>query len=273
MSPLRGLLGSGESEDVDGLEVVVLGSAGTHPGPGRACSGYLFRSSDARVVVDMGYGSTSNLYRMHDPDEIDAVVLTHQHADHCVDIVGLYYALRFHPDGPQRIDVHAPQGVEEFIAQLVPSDSTPPLREILEFHKIEPGDELIVGDIGLTFHASIHPVPTVTVRADHEGRIATYSSDSAGGSWLETAARDADLFICEASWLGDPEDYPDGVHLTAAQAGEVAAKAGARQLVLTHIWPRNDPEQSREAAQGTYGGEVHLAEDGQVWNVTAPDDE
>lgn len=256
-----------EDTEAEGFEVAVLGSSGTHPGPGRACSGYLFRTPGTRVVVDMGYGSTSNLYRLHPPDEVDAVILTHAHADHVVDLVGMYYALRFHPDGPKTIEVHAPSGVEEFVAQMVPSDSNPPLRDICDFHTVTPGDMLVVGDLEIEFHASVHPVPTVSVRMRHQGCVATYSSDSAGGSWLRDAARDADLFICEASWAGEPEDHPDGVHLTARQAGELAAEAGAKRLVLTHIWPRNDRERARAEAEEGFGGSVDLAEDGQIWSV------
>jgi ribonuclease BN (tRNA processing enzyme) len=128
-------------------------------------------------------------------------------------------------------------------------------------------DHRHIGDLRIELFASMHVVPTISVRVEHDGQIVTYSADSAGGSWLRDAARDADLFICEATWLGDADDHPEGVHLTARGAGEVAREAGARQLVLTHIYPSNDREQTREEAAEMYGEAVHLAEDGQVWRL------
>jgi ribonuclease BN (tRNA processing enzyme) len=272
MTPLTGWLPGGGAES-DGLEVVVLGSAGTHPGPGRACSGFLFRTRRASVVVDLGYGSSTNLYRIMAPEELDAVILSHEHPDHCVDLVGMYYALRFHPAGPLSIDVHAPPGTGEFLGQLLSGDSSATFPEVCCFHDAEPGDVLEVGDLRIELFASLHVVPTISVRVEHDGQVVTYSADSAGGSWLRDAARDADLFICEATWLGDVDDHPEGVHLTARGAGEIAREAGARQLVLTHIYPGNDREQTRGEAAEAYGGEVHLAEDGQVWRVGDPPEE
>lgn len=263
---LRSRLPVGEAH---GFEVVVLGSAGTHPGPGRACSGFLFRTPRTSVVVDLGYGSSTNLYQLLAPEDLDAVVISHEHPDHCADLIGMYYALRFHEDGPRSIDVHAPPGTGRFLASLLSGDSRHIFRDVCGFHDAEPGDTIEIGDLEISFHASLHVVPTVSVRVSHDGRVATYSADSAGGSWLVEAARDADLFICEASWVGDADDYPEGVHLTASGAGAVAREAAARRLVLTHLWPRNDRRRARAEAAATYGDEVALAEDGEVWDVAS----
>jgi ribonuclease BN (tRNA processing enzyme) len=253
--------------EADGFEVVVLGTAGTHPGPGRACSGFLFRTPTTSVVVDLGYGSTANLYQLLAPEDLDAVVISHRHPDHCADLIGMYYALRFHEDGPRTVDVHAPQGTGPFLASLLSGDSQDAFHEVCRFHDAEPGATLEIGDLEIGFHASLHVVPTVSVRVSQDGAVATYSADSAGGAWLVEAARDADLFICEATWTGDADDYPEGVHLTAGGAGAVAREAGAERLVLTHLWPRMDRERAREEAAATYGGAVSLAEDGEVWDV------
>lgn len=267
MNPLTGWLTDDDGDADRGFEVVVLGCSGTRPGPGRACSSYLFRTPEANVLVDCGYGSTCNLQRIMAPEDLDAVVISHEHPDHCVDLIGMYYALRFHEDGPLSLDVHAPPGVGEFLSQMLSGDSQSVFSDVCHFHDVEAGDRLTFGDLEMHFYASLHPVPTISVRATHDGKVVTYSADSAGGSWLEEAARDADLFICEASWVGDPSGYPEGVHLTAGQAGDLARKAGAERLVLTHIWPQNDRERSRREASETYGAPVDLADDGQLWQV------
>ncbi|MBW3579187.1 MAG: MBL fold metallo-hydrolase [Actinobacteria bacterium] len=247
------------------LEVVVLGCSGSHPGPGRACSGYLVRSERTQVVLDCGNGSTSNLFRVTDLADVDAVVLSHRHPDHCVDMIGLYYALKFDPAGDRRLDVHAPAGTREFLAQLVDDEDT--FGRILRFHEAVPGGVLEVGDLQLTFHDSPHAVPTVAIRAEHHDGVVAYSADSGGGPGVVDAARDADLFLCEATWLGDPADYPQGLHLTARGAGALAAAALARRLALVHLWPANSREQAREEAQQAYSAPVHVAEDLDVYQV------
>jgi ribonuclease BN (tRNA processing enzyme) len=267
MSSLRGSVTDADAREARGFEVVVLGSAGTYPGPGRLCSGYLFRTPSTNVVVDMGYGSTSNLFRLIPPEAIDAVILSHAHADHCVDLVGTYYALRFHADGEQEIDVYAPPGTGEFISSLVPSDSTPGVLDICRFHDVGHGDRLEIGDLVLDLYESVHVVPTVSVRVTDGTAVATYSGDSAGGGRLVEAARGADLFICEASWVGSSDDYDDGVHLTATGAGEVARDADVETLLLTHIWPANDRDRTRDEAHDAFGRDVDLAEDGDIWTV------
>ncbi|MDP8927575.1 MAG: MBL fold metallo-hydrolase, partial [Actinomycetota bacterium] len=242
------------------LDIVVLGCSGTHPGPGRMCSGYLLRAGDTQILVDCGYGATSNLYRVARVEDLDAIVLTHAHPDHCVDLVGIYYALRFHSGGELKIDVHAPSGTGEVLAGLLPGDSRQEFENICRFHDVSGGDRLEISDLSLQFYWSVHPVPTVSVRASHQGRVVTYSADSAGGSSLVDAARDADLFICEATWPDEADDTPPDVHLSPQGAAKVAAEAGARRLVLTHLWPSTDRAEVRGRAESAYDGPVWLAE-------------
>lgn len=249
------------------LDIVVLGSSGTHPGPGRMCSGYLVRAAGTQVLVDCGYGATSNLYRFARLEDLSAIVLTHVHPDHCIDLIGIYYALRFDSGGERTIDVHAPVGTAEVLAGLLSGESRQEFTSICRFHDLSGGDRLQVGELAFDFYWSVHPVPTVSVRASHDGRVVTYSADSAGGSSLVEAARDADVFICEATWPDEAGSYPPDVHLSPEGAAKVAAEAGARRLVLTHLWPSTDRSDVRRRAESFYDGPVWLAEDRQVWVI------
>lgn len=249
------------------FELLVCGASGTYPGRGRACSGYLLRTADTRVMLDCGNGSTSLMQRETAIDALDAVIITHRHHDHWADLVGIYYALRYHPEGQRSIDVYAPPGTQEFVAQLFSRDSAELFDEVCEFHDVEDGDTVTIGDLDLRFAASEHVVPTVSVRVEHAGAVLTYSSDSAGGQELVDIARGADVFLCEASWLGDPDDWPDGVHLTAREAGEHARRAGVGRLVLTHLWPQNDRDLAHREAAKAFDGPVDVADDGRVWQV------
>lgn len=250
------------------FDVTVLGSAGTHPGPGRACSGYLFRADGTQVLVDAGNGSTCNLQEVTAFERLDAVIVTHRHADHSIDLIGMYYALKFHDDGPQTVDLYAPTSVMTHLTAFLSEDTAFQFGDVFRHHPLEPGDRMEFGPMVVDAFDANHPVPTVSVRVSCEGKVATYSSDTAGNDALVEAARDSDLFLCEATWLGPPQDLPPGVHLTGAQAGEYATRAGAKRLVLTHLWPANDPADSLEEASRTFRGNLSLAEDRQVWNLT-----
>jgi len=247
------------------FELTVLGSAGSHTGPGRACSGYLVRAGDTQLLVDCGNGSTANLQRFTTYDHLDAILITHRHVDHCIDLIGMYYAMRFHRDGAKSIDLYAAPEVVDTVSGLLSEDSTLGFNEVFDVREVSGGDRLQVGPMELTLATSIHPVPTVSVAIEAEGRKLVYSSDSAGGDELRELARGADLFLCEATWQGDREDWPADMHLTALDAGQLAREADAKRLVLTHILGSLDRTVSLEEARRTFDGPVDLADDLRTW--------
>lgn len=246
------------------LDLTILGSSGSHTGPGRACSGYLLATGDTRVMVDCGNGSTANLQRTTRFDELDAVVVTHRHVDHCVDLIGMFYAMRFHQEGAKAMPLYAPPEVMEMLTGLLSGDSAMRFREVFDHREIKPGDTFDVGPLAFEAYASVHPVPTVSLRITHGDHVVAYSADSAGGPDLVACATDADLFLCEATWLGDAADYPEGIHLTARDAGRVATEANVSRLVLTHLLGSIDREQALVEAAETYTGELVLADDNMV---------
>jgi ribonuclease BN (tRNA processing enzyme) len=247
------------------FELTVLGSAGSHTGPGAACSGYLFRADGRQLLVDCGNGSTANLQRFTRFEDLDAVLITHRHVDHCVDLIGMYYGLRFHPDGGKRIDLYAAGEVVDTLTSLLSTDSAFAFREVFDVHEVQGGDRLEVGPMQVALADSVHPVPTVSVAVEADGVRVVYSSDSAGGDGLRDFARGADLFLCEATWQGAADDHPDGLHLTARGAGRIASEAGVGRLVLTHVLGSLDREVSRAEASETFRGELELAHDLRSW--------
>ena len=247
-----------------GFEIAVLGSSGMYPDVSRACSGYLFRSSDSQVVVDCGPGSTVNLGRFAPYDEVDGIILTHLHTDHCLDLIGFYYALWFRPAGPQSIDVYAPPGAAEQLKAVLTPDAKAGFDEICRFRTIGPGDKFDIGRLSFELFESSHPVPTVSVRVSCDGKVAVYSSDSTGGPGLVRAAREADLFICESTWESDDAHVAAGGHMTAGQAGTMAQEAGVGRLVLTHLRPGSTPKRAIDEAQRFFAGPVDVANDGEL---------
>ncbi|MEX2504957.1 MAG: MBL fold metallo-hydrolase [Egicoccus sp.] len=249
------------------LELTVLGCSGSHTGPGRVCSGYLVTADGTRLLVDCGNGSTANLQRVCRVDDLDAVLITHRHVDHCIDLIGMYYGLRFHREGAKRIDLYAPDEVVSTLKGLLSTDSALGFDEVFDVHRVTGGDTVTVGPMRLDFADAVHPVPTVSVAIEHDGRRLVYSSDSAGGPALVDLARGADLFLCEATWQGDASEFPAGMHLTARATGDIARDAGVARLVVTHVLGSLDPARSVTEAGERYDGPIEAAADLREWTV------
>ena len=246
---------------MNSLSVSVCGSAGTHVGPGRACSAYLVHAGDHRLLLDVGNGSLANVQRLCDVADLDAVVISHQHPDHFADVYSLYYALRFHPRGQQRVQAYGPTGTAEFVCQLLSTDSTEELRSVIGFTDVAAGQRLSVGPMELAFHAARHPIETVATRVTVGETVVAYSADTAPSDDIVACAQGADLFICDATWLERQRPLPDGIHMTGAEAGRTAAQAGARRLLLTHVLPSLDVAEVAAEAARHYDGDILIARD------------
>ncbi len=234
------------------MQLTILGSAGTHPSAGRACSGYLVDAEGTRVLVDAGNGSSGNLQHLIELRQLDAIVISHRHIDHCVDLIGMFYALLDSVDDHPPIPVHAAPDVLEFLTGLLSRDSTLAFDRVFDAATIDAGQHLDVGPLSFDFLPSVHPVPTLSMRIRHDDGLLVYSSDSAGGDELVTAARGADVLLCEATW-DSLEGRPPGIHLDGAEAGRLAKMAGARRLLLTHVAGGSDRAVIQEEAVEAFG--------------------
>ncbi|HWH32550.1 MAG TPA: MBL fold metallo-hydrolase [Egibacteraceae bacterium] len=243
------------------MRLTVMGCAGTHPAADRACSSYLVEHDGYRLLVDCGNGALSNVQKTLDPADIDAVLLSHLHVDHFGDLYGLYYALRFHGAGPRSVPVHAPPGADRHIAQLLHGDPDDSFHAVCRFSEARPGDTLELGPLRVELHAANHPITTLAPRISAAGAVLAYTADSGPADTLVDCARDADLLLADCSWLERMRPLPEGVHMTAREAGELAQRAGAARLVVTHVYPANDLAEAAAEAAEAYGGEILIARD------------
>jgi ribonuclease BN (tRNA processing enzyme) len=240
--------------------LTVLGSCGAWPEPGRACAGFLLEHDGFRVVLDLGYGAASRLFA-HSTDRLpDAVVVTHEHPDHCADVSALGRAWHYTVQEPSRdrprLPLHCTPGT---VRRLEAMEPRPHPTELFEVHDL--GAPTPLGPFRLTTHALPHHLPNFGVRLSTPGLTVAYTGDTGPSPALADLGRDADLVICDATLRTPPPEGEPRYLMTATEAGHWAARAGARRLLLTHFWPGTDRAAAATEARTEFDGEVLVAEE------------
>jgi ribonuclease BN (tRNA processing enzyme) len=244
------------------VELLVLGGQGTWPEAGGACTGYLLSHEGFTVWLDMGTGTMANLLRYAGILDVDAVILSHRHPDHLLDLYPYFYARQFHPERPVGLPLFAPPGLAEHVRALLSDQGGDDLGRIFAFHEVEPGAEFEVGPFRVRTAPMRHPVPTLGMRFEMDGKAMFYTADTGPSDEPVALGAGADLVLSEATWLEPPEGVMP-IHLSARQAGEQAARSGAGRLVVTHVrWARSDRDGGLSRAGEGFGGPVDLAEPG-----------
>jgi ribonuclease BN (tRNA processing enzyme) len=260
------------------VRITIVGCSGSFPGPDSAASCYLVEAEGFRLLIDLGGGALGAVQRYAGLYEIDAVCLSHLHADHCLGLCDYSVARTFHPDGPKPpIPVYAPAQAAERLDRALAADPAADadarpagpqphgIAGTFSFATLTPGLTEI-GPLRVTAARVNHPVETFGFRLEHAGRSLAYSADTGPSDALVGLARDVDVLLCEASFVepagaGAPA-LPENLHLTGRQAGQHAARAGAGQLVLTHLVPWNDPGRTLDEAGQVFTGPLSLAASG-----------
>lgn len=238
------------------MKLTVVGCSGSVPGPDGPASCYLVESGDVRLLLDLGNGAFGPLQRYVDPAELDAVILTHLHADHCADMSAFAVFREFGPGGRlPEISVLGPAGTAEEIDN----------EKLFGVEDLAAGSWEI-GPFEITAARTNHPVVTYAIRLEADGRSLTYSADTGRSKGLVELARDSDVLLCEATFETG-RDIPDGVHLTGDDAGVHARKAGVGRLLLTHIPPWNDPVRILGEACSAFSGLTEVVSPGATYLI------
>ncbi|GAB6898643.1 MBL fold metallo-hydrolase [Kineosporia succinea] len=249
------------------MRLTIVGCSGSFPGPQSPSSSYLLEAEEAgrtwRVVLDLGSGALGSLQRFADPSALDAVIVSHLHPDHFMDLCGLFVARHYDPVGPPMpaLPVYGPAGTADRVLAAYGPDAASELPHVYDVRELTDGGVIRIGPFTVTTRSVNHPVPAFGMRIQAGGASIAYSGDTDSCANLIELARGVDLFLSEASFV-EGRDEARGVHLTGRRAGEAATEADVRRLVLTHIPVWTDTETVVREARGSYPGPVEAATTG-----------
>jgi ribonuclease BN (tRNA processing enzyme) len=233
--------------------------------PGRPASGYLVEQDGTRVWCDAGPDTFTAL--PIDPDLIDAIVISHQHLDHCLDLLTAFHSWTYRPEPRTGILLYGPQAVWDRLSSFLDEGQGSHFDRCYDFHPVWTGDSIEIGALSVSFVEMDHSVPTVGSRWEANDRALFFTGDTGPlGEWREMA-RGVDVLLTEAGYQGEPgvAAYPH--HLTAGEAGEIAREVGARRLILTHIPPYLDVARSVHEAELKFDRPVAAATPGAQFDV------
>jgi len=259
------------------MHLTVLGRSPARPNPGEACAGYIVEGGASRVLVDVGPGVVAQLLRRNTPDELDAVLISHMHTDHCLDLITLRYSYPWIDVAKKRLTVIVPPGASAQLADLALGAGYANFFDKSFIFVEHDGKRPIeVGDLRFEPDETQHYVRTWGFRITAKGtgedpnKVLAYSADAGPCDALPRIADRSDLFLCEAALRSlkedDPAPYSRG-HLLPSEAGSVAQSSHAQRLLLTHIPMADGGEWALSEARSTYEGDLGIAEPLRTYKV------
>lgn len=255
------------------LRLTVLGRSPARPNPGEACAGYLVEAAGSRVLVDIGPGIVAQLLLRHHPDELDAVIVSHMHADHMLDLVTLRYVYPWRRlAADERLRIIMPPGSADQLLDLARGVGGPRhFEDAFQLSEHDGSSTFRSGKLEIQPRETQHYIPCWGFRFSEGGRVLSYTADTAPCSGLDELADGAHLLLSEATLRSLAEDAqppePRG-HLLPAEAAEAARLGGADRLVLTHLPVNHDEAKAfQEQAREVFPGTVEIATPGRTYDV------
>lgn len=255
------------------MRLTIVGCSGSLAGPGSPASCYLVQAERGgrtwNLVLDLGNGALGALQRHIAPTAIDAVVLSHLHADHCLDLCGLYVAQKYSPTILERtrIPVYGPAGTGERMARAYDMTAPEGMNHEFDFRELVDRQSVRIGPFTVTPHRVLHPAEAYGIRVEADGEVLAYTGDTDTCDELTVLFHNATLALADSAFV-DGRDAARGIHLSGSRAAQAAVDAGGvRRLMLTHMPPWNDPAVCRAQADAVWPGEVELAQADAVYEL------
>lgn len=251
------------------MKLTVLGCWAPYPRAGGACSGYLVQTADKNILLECGNGVLSNLQKYIDFRRLDAVIVSHLHPDHYMDL----YCLRHAIEGARRLNKDL-----QTVPLIIPQNPEQPFNQLQGYtnaFKVTPVEHLTLSSIGgrevyrfalgnteIFMIKTDHPLPAYALLLKENETKMFFSADTKWCNYLPGFAEGANICLCEASVIEEDSEYADVGHLTAKQAGRLASQAGAGKLIITHFWPEYELSTIKSEAEAEFGRSVIIATEG-----------
>lgn len=263
------------------MKLTVVGATGSMSGPTSAASSYLLQAEGAdpktgeqrvwSIVIDMGPGAFGALLHYVEPRAVDAVLISHGHADHIADIISYEVFLKWHPDGANGdFPLYGPEDTALRVAQIDGYDEEGSTARTFDHHVLKDRMVFEIGPMTIEAFAGRHPVEAYGFRvtgpssAGEQSAVFAYTGDTDSCAAMVIMAKDADVLVSEAGFTEDV--LTRGVHMTGKRAGRLAREAAAKELILTHIQPWTDPQVTYDEARSEYSGALFIAQPGLTRN-------
>ncbi len=253
------------------IELTCLGGAAAWPNPGQGCSSFLVRSDQTTILVDAGPNTLLELRKHVDFHALDAIVISHCHSDHILDLIPYRYGLVYGPDqSAQRIPVWLPPGGMTVLHNLAGAlsgqgENTDGFWDsVFTLNEYDPDNNLGVGSMEISFARTAHLGLCYAMRIESaDGTTLIYTADTGTIESVLDLARGSNILISEATM---PEDHErpgsESGHLKPSEAGALANEAGVDTLVLSHLWSERPDTEVLEAAGRSFGGKIVIAKPG-----------
>ncbi len=219
--------------------------------------------------MDLGNGSLGALQRYIDPRNLDAVLLSHMHPDHCLDLCSLHVMFSYTPPPRRalRLPVYAPSGADERMARAYGVQAPEPMDDWFAFTDWVEATRFTVGPFGITPYRVNHPVEAYGIRIEADGVVLAYTGDTDTCDNLSPLCTQASLMLADAAFVDGRDLNPD-IHMSGSRAARAAIKAsGVRRLMLTHLPSWNDPQVCLDQAAALWPGEVELCRPGATYQL------
>jgi ribonuclease BN (tRNA processing enzyme) len=251
------------------MRLTVLGGSAASPNTGMGCAGLLVQTDRTRLVLDLGPGTLQELRRHTDFRTLDAVIVSHMHVDHVLDLLALRHALAYNPlPAPAPVPIWLPPGGAELLAEATAPfdacDEPGRFAAMVNVAEYDPTRHLTIGDVVVTFAAATHYIPAWAIRVHYAaGPALGYTGDTGPAAALAQFFAGVHVLVAEATLLEVGVRSPDERgSLTAAEAGQLAVAAGAKVLVLTHMWEERGFAAYRAQAAAVFPGQIAMAAPG-----------
>jgi len=247
----------------------VLGGSAASPNAGAGCSGYLVEEGETRLWLDPGPGTLQELRRHTDFRTLGAVLVSHMHVDHVLDLLALRHALAYNPvPAPGPVPVWLlPRGSAVLARAVAPFDECDEpgrFAATVDVDEYDPDRPLEIGELSVTFARTVHYVPAWAMRIEaRNGASLGYTGDTGPSANLDNLFREVSVLVAEATLLtADGRDVGIRGSLTASEAGALAQASGADRLVLTHMSEERGFDEALRRAAVHFGGPIERARPG-----------